>query len=56
MSLLTVEHLSVQFGGVAAVDDVSFDLRAGEILGLIVLVTVLLFRPQGLLGEKGREL
>ena len=35
MSLLTVEHLSVQFGGVAAVDDVSFDLRAGEILGLI---------------------
>ena len=35
MSLLTVEHLSVHFGGVAAVDDVSFDLRAGEILGLI---------------------
>ena len=35
MSLLTVDHLSVQFGGVAAVDDVSFDLRAGEILGLI---------------------
>jgi branched-chain amino acid transport system ATP-binding protein len=35
VSLLTVEHLSVHFGGVAAVDDVSFDLRAGEILGLI---------------------
>jgi branched-chain amino acid transport system ATP-binding protein len=35
MSLLTVEHLSVHFGGVAAVDDVSFDVRPGEILGLI---------------------
>ena len=35
MSLLVVEHLAVHFGGVRAVDDVSFDLRAGEILGLI---------------------
>ena len=35
MSLLAVENLSVHFGGVAAVDDVSFELRAGEILGLI---------------------
>jgi ABC-type branched-subunit amino acid transport system ATPase component len=35
MSLLSVEQLSVHFGGIAAVDDVSFDLRAGEILGLI---------------------
>jgi branched-chain amino acid transport system ATP-binding protein len=35
VSLLSVEHLSVHFGGVAAVDDVSFNLRAGEILGLI---------------------
>lgn len=35
MSLLTVEHLSVHFGGVAAVDDVNFEVRPGEILGLI---------------------
>jgi branched-chain amino acid transport system permease protein len=35
VSLMSVEHLSVHFGGVAAVDDVGFDLRAGEILGLI---------------------
>ena len=35
MSLLDVEALSVSFGGLAAVDAVSFSLRAGEILGLI---------------------
>lgn len=35
MSLLTVEGLFVHFGGVVAVDNVSFDLRQGEILGLI---------------------
>ncbi len=34
-SLLSVHSLLVRFGGLAAVDDVSFDLRAGEILGLI---------------------
>jgi branched-chain amino acid transport system ATP-binding protein len=35
MSLLTIEGLSKHFGGVAAVDNVSFDLMPGEILGLI---------------------
>ena len=35
MSLLTIEGLFVHFGGVAAVDNVSFDLQPGEILGLI---------------------
>lgn len=35
MSLLTVEGLFVHFGGVVAVDNVSFDVRQGEILGLI---------------------
>ena len=33
--LLRVENLTVQFGGVTALDDVSFTIRRGEILGLI---------------------
>ena len=33
---------------------ISYDYR--DAFGLIVLVAVLLLRPQGLLGEKGREL
>ena len=33
--LLAVESLSKSFGGLRAVDDVSFELRAGEVLGLI---------------------
>ena len=32
---LQVEHLTVRFGGVTAVDDVSIDVSAGEIVGLI---------------------
>jgi len=35
MSLLAIEGLSKHFGGVAAVDRVAFDVRDGEILGLI---------------------
>jgi branched-chain amino acid transport system ATP-binding protein len=35
MSLLEVKKVSRFFGGLAAVRDVSFDLRQGEILGLI---------------------
>ena len=35
MSLLTITGLSKRFGGVAAVDDVSFAVEKGEILGLI---------------------
>ena len=32
---LSVENLTVRFGGVTAVDDVSFDVRPGEVVGLI---------------------
>jgi branched-chain amino acid transport system ATP-binding protein len=34
-NVLEVEHLTKSFGGVKAVDDVSFALRDGEVLGLI---------------------
>ena len=33
--ILKVENLTKRFGGVTAVDEVSFDLRQGEFLGLI---------------------
>jgi ABC-type branched-subunit amino acid transport system ATPase component len=33
--LLSVSHLSKNFGGVQAMQDVSFDLKEGELLGLI---------------------
>jgi sulfate-transporting ATPase len=32
---LSVEHLTVRFGGVTAVDDVNFDVCPGEVVGLI---------------------
>ncbi|MDB5945933.1 MAG: transporter [Ramlibacter sp.] len=35
MSLLQIEGLFKHFGGVAAVDNVSFEITQGEILGLI---------------------
>lgn len=35
MSLLEVKGLSVRFGGLTAVEDLSFELRAGQIKGLI---------------------
>ncbi len=34
-SLLSVEHLTTVFGDAAAVEDVSFDIAAGETLGLV---------------------
>ena len=33
--ILRVESVSVRFGGLLALDDVSFDARAGEVLGVI---------------------
>jgi branched-chain amino acid transport system ATP-binding protein len=35
MSLLSVRNLTKHFGGLAAVDDLNFDVEAGEIVGLI---------------------
>ncbi len=35
MALLEISHVSKRYGGLAAVDDLSFEVRAGEILGLI---------------------
>ena len=34
-ALLEVQHLTCRFGGLVAVDDVSFRVEAGEILSLI---------------------
>ena len=35
MSILSVRNLSKAFGGVHAVDNVSFDMASGEVLGVI---------------------
>jgi branched-chain amino acid transport system ATP-binding protein len=35
VALLSLEHVTRRFGGVVAVDDVSLDVREGEIVGLI---------------------
>ena len=35
MSLLRVQHLTKRFGGLVAVNDVSFDVEEGEILSVI---------------------
>jgi branched-chain amino acid transport system ATP-binding protein len=34
-SLLSIEHVTMRFGGLVAVDDVSFDIRAGDITAVI---------------------
>jgi branched-chain amino acid transport system ATP-binding protein len=34
-NILQIKHVSKSFGGVIAVDDVSFELREGEVLGII---------------------
>ena len=36
-ALLQVEGVTVRFGGLVAIDNVSFDVREGELLGLIGL-------------------
>ncbi|HMQ73799.1 MAG TPA: ATP-binding cassette domain-containing protein, partial [Rubrivivax sp.] len=34
-AVLRVEHMTMRFGGLLAVDDLSFDVRRGEITALI---------------------
>ena len=34
-TVLTVRAVSVRFGGIVALDDVSFEVAAGQIVGLI---------------------
>ena len=35
MALLSIRNLSIRFGGIVALDDVSFDVEQGQIVGLI---------------------
>ena len=35
MSFLTVQGLSVRFGGLKAIEDMNFEVREGEVLSLI---------------------
>src|SRR5260370_39826021 len=35
MALLSLEHASLRFGGIVALDDVSLDVREGTVTGLI---------------------
>ena len=46
--LLRIVSLTKRFGGFTAVSNVSFTVDQGEIVGLIVLIS--LARPQGLVG------
>ena len=46
-ALLEVRHVSRAFRTTLAVDDVSFEVQPGELLGLIV---VMLYFPTGLAG------
>ena len=34
-TILKVEHLAIQFGGLKAVDDVNLEIKKGELYGLI---------------------
>ena len=34
-AILEVDDVTIRFGGVTALDDVTFDIKEGEILGLI---------------------
>src|SRR5258708_19479064 len=34
-ALLTLRHVTKRFGGVTALDDISFEVRRGELLGVI---------------------
>ena len=40
-SLLRVEHVTISYNGKPVVQDVSFELRQGEILGRIIRIAAL---------------
>ena len=67
MPLLEVRDLTVHFGGLAAVNEVTFDVEAGEVLGLIGpngagkttcfnLITGLLRPDKGRVAFQGRDI
>ena len=41
--VIAVENVTVRFGGIVALDGIEFDIRDGEILGLIGLVGLCAF-------------
>jgi len=71
VKFFSVENLGIQFGGVRAVDSVSFDVRRGEVYTIIgpngagkttifnliglIFVVVTLFLPRGVVGLLSRR-
>ena len=51
---LELKDVTKRFGGVAALDGVSFSCREGEILGLLV-VAVVVFVPRGVIDFFGGQ-
>ena len=70
MRLLSLHGLTKTFGGLTAVDDVSFDVEAGSIVGLpevfrgfasarmlvfgLVMMVMMVFRTQGIVPHRAR--
>ena len=55
--VLTVEHLTMRFGGLVAVSDLSFSVGRGDITALIGpngagMVAMMVWRPRGLISER----